>query len=218
MSMEQPETRAEPAALSDDEVVSRVRGGEPALFEILMRRYNQRIYRVIRSVLRNEDEAEDVMQQAYLSAFTHLDQFVGASSFATWLTRIALNEAFARIRKQKRFVDVEAQEEPTPMDRTPEARAQSRELAALLESAVETLPDLYRTVFMLREVEELSTQEAAACLEVSEEVIKVRLHRARGLLRERLYEQVGGSVSDAFSFLRPRCDRVVAKVLSQITR
>jgi RNA polymerase sigma-70 factor (ECF subfamily) len=216
--MERLASQTEPVALTDDEVVERIRRGEPALFEILMRRYNQRVYRVIRAVLRNEVEVEDVMQQAYLSAFSHLDQFGGVASFSTWLTRIALNEAFARIRKQKRFVDIEAKEEPTPMEKSPEARAQSRELAALLEAAVEELPDLYRTVFMLREIEELSTHEAAACLEVSEEVIKVRLHRARALIRDRLYEQVGSNISDAFAFLRPRCDRVVAAVLSHIIR
>jgi RNA polymerase sigma-70 factor (ECF subfamily) len=199
--------------------VRRVRAGETELFEILMRRYNQRVYRVVRAVLHDELEAEDVMQQAYVSAFSHLDQFHGDARFSTWLTRIALNEAFARIRKSKRFVDIDATETTTMetvMQPGPEQQAHSKELGRLLEEAVAGLPDIYRSVFMLREVEELSTRETAECLDVSEEVIKVRLHRARVLLRDSLYARVGTTAPETFVFLRPRCDRVVAAVLSRI--
>ena len=204
--------------LADEEIVRRVRDGEHELFEILMRRYNQRIYRTVRSVLRQDDEAEDVMQQAYLSAFSHLEQFHGTARFSTWLTRIALNEAFARIRRGRRFVESDAQEEVAPMENGPESRALKRELAGLLEAAVGALPDIYRTVFMLREIEELSTEETAESLDVTQEVVKVRLHRARALLRDELYARVGAGALEAFAFLRPRCDRVVAAVLSRVAQ
>lgn len=210
--------------LSDEEVVARVRGGETALYEVLMRRYNQRVYRVARSILRNDAEAEDVMQDAYVRAYQHLDQFAGRAGFATWLTRIAVHEALARARRSNRWESLDdesepAQDEAAPRssgDRDPERAMFDREMKTLLESAIERLPRDYRTVFVLREVEGMSTAETAESLGVSEDVIKTRLHRARGLLRDSLYESAGVSSPDAFQFHLSRCDRVVETVMRRI--
>lgn len=205
---------------SDETIVTRVRAGDVALFEILMRRHNARLYRVIRSVIRNEAEVEDVMQQAYLRAYTALEGFAGLSSFATWLTRIGLNEALGRLRKQRWLEpvedlpeDTEGLMEPAP---TPEDMASSRETARMVERAIDRLPPIHRTVLMLREIEQLSTEETAGILGVSEDVVKVRLHRARLALRNALAEQVAGSAREAFPFHAPRCDRVVAAVMARL--
>ena len=166
-----PEVRAaNREAIPDEEVVRRVRGGETALYETIMRRYNQRLYRVPRSILRSESEAEDVMQETYVRAFTHLDQFAGRASFSTWLTRIAINEALARVRRQGRYeafddegANVEALMDPNPSE-NPERLAFTGELRGLIEWAIDSLPNGTREVFVLREVEGLSTLEVAACL------------------------------------------------------
>jgi RNA polymerase sigma-70 factor (ECF subfamily) len=208
--------------LADEQVVDRVRAGEVSLFEVLMRRHNERLYRAVRSVLGRDDDAEDVMQQAYLSAYQHLRQFEGRARFATWLTRIALNEAFARIRRDRRLVQppweadaaADAMPEPTAATPTPEISAAGAELRGLLESAIDTLPPSYRTVFVLRAVQTLTTTETASCLELSEEAVKTRLHRANAMLRQTLLETVGATSPAAFRFERPRCDRVVAAVLA----
>lgn len=205
----------------------RVRGGDRASFAILMRRHNRRIYRAVRSVVRNEAEVEEVMQQAYLNAYAHLDQFAGDAQVSTWLVRIALNEALARRRKARPLLSLDdpnlslentmavtpSTESPPP---TPETRAEARELAALLEGAIEGLPDLYRTTFMLREVEGLTTSETAAAEGTNENVVKQRLHRARALIRERLTAQVGAALPGTFPFDARRCDRVVAAVLAEL--
>jgi RNA polymerase sigma-70 factor (ECF subfamily) len=211
--------------LSDELLVRRVLAGEPQLFELLMRRHNQKIYRAVRSLLRDEAEVEDVMQQAYLSAFLHLDQFHGGSQLSTWLVRIAINEALHCLRRQRRFVivqDVQSdQEEPImkqpSQSSNPEEATSGRELAGLLEQAVDRLPTLYRTVLMLREVEGMSTAEVASALGVSEEVVKTRLKRSRALLEEHLCTTAGEKLSELFHFHAPRCDRLVQKVLAAIT-
>jgi RNA polymerase sigma-70 factor (ECF subfamily) len=206
----------------DEALITRVLRGDTASFELLMRRYNERVYRAVRSILRNEHEAEDVMQQAYVNAFTHLGQFNGSARFSTWLTRIAINEALARVRHKGRYevFDEEfSNVEPFIARRSsdnPEWHAFGRELRALLESAIDTLPNGMREVFVLRDVEGLSTTEVADCLDVSEDVVKTRLSRARATLRRRLLEQAGATAPDAFRFYRPRCDRVVARVLARI--
>ena len=211
--------------ISDDEVVRRVRAGETGLFEVVMRRYNQRLYRVARAILRDDAEAEDVTQQAYVNAYRHLDQFAGRAMFSTWLTRIAVHEASARARRRGRFNQREAADDwdvdtrgalksPGP---DPERQAFAGELRALIESAVEALPEHYRSVFVMRDVEGMSTAESAECLDITEETAKTRLHRARMLLRDTLYERAGIESAAAFSFEAPRCDRVVAAVLEQIS-
>jgi RNA polymerase sigma-70 factor (ECF subfamily) len=210
--------------ISDDEVVRRVRAGETGLFEVVMRRYNQRLYRVARAILREDAEAEDVTQQAFVNAYRHLDQFAGRAKFSTWLTRIAVHEALARARRRGRFdgqetVDdgdgdtMDALKSPGP---DPERQAFVGELRGLLESAIEALPQHYRAVFVMRAVEGMSTAESAECLEITEETAKTRLHRARILLRDALYERAGIESAAAFSFEAPRCDRVVAAVFERI--
>jgi RNA polymerase sigma-70 factor (ECF subfamily) len=207
---------------SDDVLIQQVLAGNTAVFELLMRRYNERVYRAARSIVRDEAEAEDVMQQAYVNAFTHLRQFNGSARFSTWLTRIAINEALARVRRRRRYeaFDEELSNVEPFMFRTPaenpERQAFSRELAGLLEWAIDGLPNGMREVFVLREVEGLSTAEVAECLGVSEDVVKTRLSRGRAQLRQRLMEQTGAVAPEAFRFYRPRCDRVVAKVLARI--
>jgi RNA polymerase sigma-70 factor (ECF subfamily) len=206
--------------LSDEEVVERVRAGEGRLFEVLMRRYNQRLFRLARVIVRDDHEAEDVMQQAYVNAYTHLSQFQGRARFATWLTRIAVYEASARRRKRERLrslADPDAVEDggdPRPggggAGLNPEQRAYGGELRRVIEAAVERLPEAQRAAFVLRDVEGLSTAEAAACLEVSQEVVKTRLSRARARLRRELLERASLASPQLFSFHLSRCDRVVA--------
>jgi RNA polymerase sigma-70 factor, ECF subfamily len=151
--------------LSDAQVVARVRAGERALFEVLMRRYNQRLYRVVRAVLRDEGEVEEVMQQAYVNAFVHLHQFEERSQFSTWLTRIALNEAFARLRKA-RYVNATPpaggdESDLAAADSDPERQAYAQEVRALIEQAIDALPETYRLVFVLCQIEGLSTSETS---------------------------------------------------------
>ena len=210
------------AALDDEAIVTRVLGGETALFEILMRRYNQRLYRVALAILGNDGEAEDVMQDAYVRAYTHLAQFAGAARFSTWLTRIAVYEALARARRRRRVVEMDAMTDPAKENltrssaRDPEARAIERDLRTVLEEALRTLPDLYRPVVLLRDVEGLTTAEAADCLGLSEPLVKVRLHRGRALLRRDLAGRARGVLAGAFPFHLSRCDRVVSAVLRRI--
>ena len=205
-------------------MVRRVRAGETGLFEVVMRRYNQRLYRVARAILRDDAEAEDVTQQAYVNAYRHLDQFAGRAMFSTWLTRIAVHEALARARRRGRFDEQEAVDDwdGDTMDSLkssgpdPERQAFAGELRALIESAIEALPEHYRAVFVMREVEGMSTAESAECLDITEETAKTRLHRARMLLRESLHQRAGIESGAAFPFEAPRCDRVVAAVFEQM--
>ena len=208
--------------LSDQEVVRRVIEGEPALFEILMRRYNRRLFRVTRSIVTNELEAEDIVQDAYVRAYEHLNQFEGRARFSTWLTKIAIYEAYARVRRTDyKKVDSISLLEGEGLDvkskgRDPEHQTYDGELKMVLEKAFDALPDDYRSVFMLREIEGLSTAEAAECLEISEENVKTRLHRARALLQRELYSLAATNENAAFQFLGDRCDRIVARVLQRI--
>ncbi|HMH08336.1 MAG TPA: RNA polymerase sigma factor [Terriglobales bacterium] len=212
--------------LSDEEVVARVLAGETGMFEVVMRRHNQRLYSVARAILRNDGEAEDVMQDAYVRAYEHLNQFAGRAKFSTWLTRIAVHEALARQRRGNRYQELEpmSEREGDPMDRfasltpNPEQQASNSEIRRLLEEAVDNLPDSYRTVFMLRDIEEMSTTDAADVLEITEENVKVRLHRARALLRKSLYARAGMQKNEAFNFHAIRCDRVVKNVFERIQK
>ncbi|HYD41529.1 MAG TPA: RNA polymerase sigma factor [Anaeromyxobacter sp.] len=220
MNAPSPSPRLRPEAYpADEEIVARVRAGDVALFEVLMRRHNTRLYRAVRGILRDEAEVEDAMQQAYLRAYAALGEFEGLSSFSTWLVRIGLNEALGRVRKRRSFVPVEAGEatEGSMNDQPdPEERTASRQALALLESAIDRLPPIHRSVILLREVEGLSTEEAARALGVSEAVVKVRLHRARAALRDVLTRDLGRNASDAFPFPAERCDRIVRAVLARI--
>ncbi len=212
-------------SLSDQEVVAQVRAGETGLFELLMRRYNQRLFRAIRSVLAVDSEAEDVLQEAWVRAFEHLGQFAGNAAFSTWVTKIALYEAFGRARKGKRFAALETEDgeimaearRGTTNTDDPEKQALRGELSKALQSAVERLPETYRTVFVLREVEHLSTIETAQCLSLSEEAVKTRLHRSRALLRRDLVARMGPALAETYAFMGHRCDRMVGAVMQRIT-
>jgi RNA polymerase sigma-70 factor (ECF subfamily) len=209
--------------LSDEEVVSRILKGEIALFEVIMRRYNQRLYRVARAILRNDGDAEDVVQDAYVRAYEHLAQFAGKAAFSTWLTRIAVHEALARKRRNGRLEELEAVpnkdarssilKASVPNPETESAQHQTRQL---LEEAIEALPSDYRTVVVMRDVEEMNVAETAAILEVSEALVKTRLHRAHAMLRKQLYARAQGRVADLYPFLGARCDRIVEVVLARI--
>ena len=166
--------------LSDAEIVDQVRAGEVALYEIILRRYNQRLFRIARSITGNDEEAEDVLQETYLHGYVHLDQFAGRAAFATWLTRIAIYAALARKRRRQPLHDsFDALEErkvdsvKSP-DRGPAQQTLDREARALLEAAIDTLPDDYRVVFVMREIEEMTTAETAECLEITKQNVKIK--------------------------------------------
>jgi RNA polymerase sigma-70 factor, ECF subfamily len=209
---------------SDEEIVRRVLDGDRNLYELLMRRHNQRVYRAIRSILRDDTESEDVMQEAYVRAYEHLGQFEGRAQFSTWLTRIAVNEALRRLAARGRMdsldMPYDGEDDPMPVQAadvdTPELYASRTEAASLLEQAILALPQAYRTVLMLRDVEEMSTAETAEALSLTEANVKVRLHRAHGLLREELFARAGASAAQAFGFHAVRCDRVVGAVLDRL--
>jgi RNA polymerase sigma-70 factor, ECF subfamily len=210
---------------TDEDVVRRVLDGEIALFELLMRRHNQRIYRAIRSILREDSECEDVMQETYVRAYQHLAQFEGRARFSTWITRIAVNEAIGRSIYRGRFNPLELEDaerednampglqQPSP---TPEANASRREMGSMLEKAILGLPDGYRVVVVLRDIEEMSTAETAEALSLTEANVKVRLHRAHDLLRNELLSMARSSSAEAFGFHASRCDRVVSNVLARL--
>jgi len=209
-----------PTALSDEEVVERVLAGDISLFEILMRRYNQRLFRVARGILFDDAEAEDVMQEAYVRAFRELAGFRGEARFATWLTRIACHEALARARKGRRMVRLVpgGGEPPDPPSAAigPEREMENRELQAVLREAVEVLPDPLRAVFCLREIEGLSTEQTADALDLSIENVRVRLHRAKRSLRQTLDARIGREVRRLYLFNGPLCDRMVESVFARL--
>lgn len=209
---------------SDDELIERVRAGDSGSFELLMRRYNQRLYRIIRSVVRDDSEAEDILQDAWVRAYGHLEQFEGRASFPTWVSRIAFNEALARARKSRRWAPLEDSggsimpevNRSRSSVENPEAQVIRKQLGEILQSAVESLPETYRVVFVLREIEQLNTNETAQSLGISEEAVKTRLHRSRALLRREVADRVGPAVAETYTFLGARCDRVVARVMTRI--
>jgi RNA polymerase sigma-70 factor, ECF subfamily len=215
---------AVPDAPSDHELVARVRNGEGAAFETLMRRYNQRIFRTARSILRDEAEAEDVVQETFVRAFRHLEQFEERSSIGTWLTRIAVNEALSRLRHSQRFdaLDRETNQQEGrayPVESKqpgPEEQASSQELRSVLTAAIDSLSQDLRTVFVLRELEGLTTLETSEALELSSEAVRVRFHRARQALRRAVEKQVGKEVQGLFTFAGARCDRTVAQVFRRL--
>jgi RNA polymerase sigma-70 factor, ECF subfamily len=214
----------ESCALTDEEVATKVLDGETELFEIIMRRHNRRLFRVTRSILRNDAESEDVVQDAYVRAYAHLGSFEGRSKFATWLTRIAVHEALSRKRRDCRTgpmeVEVLAEGDPRHFSeqttRSPEQQAIDGQLRDLIETAIDRLPLHYRTVFVLRDVQGMDTAETAESLGIQEQAVKTRLHRARKVLKGLLEFHVG-CADKAFNFLGARCDRIVAAVLARIS-
>jgi len=226
-----PDRASWQAVPSDEEIVARVLAGDLDLYEILMRRNNQRLYRAVRSIVSDESEVEDILQDAYLSAYHHLADFAGRSSFSTWLVRIGVNKALDRQRRRGRLVALEASDPASPLEQPglqpfatrssdPERESASLELAGLLSRAIDALPTSYRTVYVLREIEDLSTREVAECLSLEEGTVKTRLHRARAMLRESLYRRCGDreAAQHTFGFGGARCDALVAAVLEALRR
>lgn len=206
-------------APSDVELVDRILAGERAQFERLVRRHNQRVYRIVRAILHDDGDAEDTVQHAHVAAFRQLEQFRGASSYATWLTRIAVNEAYGRLRRRKRRVVVSLEEaggEATmsPLA-SPEDATYNHELGRLLERNIDELPDALRVVFVMREVEEVDTAETASTLGLSEAAVRVRLHRARAALQSSLTRAMAAAPA-AFRFDGERCERMAGAVLSEL--
>ena len=208
----------------DDELVRRVRNGDTALYEILMRRHNQRIYRVARTILRDDAEAEDVMQEAYVRAYQHLGDFAGTAKFSTWLTKIAVYEALSRLRQRAKIsepktnsdVEFDFMNTVAGGERDPERQTYDHELRLVLERAIEALPERYRSVFVLRMVEGLDVNETAAALDIGVENVKTRLHRGRAMLRKELQRRAGIAAPELFPFHLSRCDSVVERVLQRI--
>jgi RNA polymerase sigma-70 factor (ECF subfamily) len=207
-------------APDDDEIVARVRAGDRLLFEVLMRRHNRTVFRAARAILRSDDEAEDVMQHAYVRAFEHLGDYEGRSRFSTWLTRIAIYEAFARLRRRERLALLEDSADGGAAmvdDRaSPEERVGDAELRVITEAAIDDLPEDFRVVFVLRAVEQMSVADVAASLEIPEDTVKTRYFRARQRLRQSLLERLDSTAERAFEFYLDRCDRVVLAVIARL--
>jgi RNA polymerase sigma-70 factor (ECF subfamily) len=215
--------------LDDGALVELARSGEAGVFRAIMQRHNRRLYRVARGVLGDDAEAEDVVQETYVRAFENLGGFRGDASLATWLTRIAINEALGRRRQRRPMVDLgnldsideqgEARVLIFPGLRTganPEADATRSEIRRLLERAIDDLPEAFRIVFVLREIEQMSVEETASQLDILPETVKTRLHRARRLLREALQEKLGSALQDTYAFDGERCERMTRAVLQRL--
>ena len=210
--------------ISDYDLVKRILLGEKELFEILLRRCNQTLYRAIRSYIQYEDDIEDVMQDTYLNAYQKLNQFNGNSAFSTWLIRIGVNEALQRIRKNKRNQIISINDQNIMLDKinqltdshqmNPEKQVEHYETRVLVEKAIDQLPPKYRAIYVLREVEGMENAEIAACLNLSDSNVKVRLHRAKSLLKETLYKL--SSNAHVFKFGHKRCDKLVEIIMKKI--
>lgn len=216
------------AGRSDDaELVRRALARDGMAFRTIMERHNRRLYRVARSILRNDSDAEDVVQEAYVKAFARLDGFRGESGLATWLSRIVMNEALGRLRRERPMVELDALEarrteaqiipfpHSGPSD-DPERTMAQREILQLVEQATDNLPEIFRIVFVTRVIEGMSVEETAELLGLQPETVKTRLHRARRLVREQLDKQIGPVLMDAFPFAGRRCERMTNAVMKQL--
>ena len=225
--MTKPLPRTGALDVADEDLARRVAKGDSVAFEALMRRHNRTMFRTARAILRDDAEAEDALQEAYLQAYRTIGSFRGEAKFSTWLARVVANEALARLRKQVRRaaivplqggVDID-QINPMmedSMDKGPESAARRAELRKLLEKRIDALPGAYRPVFMLRAVEEYSVEETAVILQIPEATVRSRFHRARSLLREGLAAEVDLAYQEVFGFAGERCDRIVAGVMQRI--
>jgi len=211
--------------IPDTEIIHRILGGEKHLFELIIRRYNPKLFHIGRSIIKDENEVEDIIQETYVKVYENLRKFENRSSFSTWLIRILINTAYARIAQFKKleYADIKTNGDgeeysynklEQPDMKTPERNTINNELRNYLETAVDSLPQIYRTVFMMREIENMSVIETSECLQISESNVKVRLNRAKEMLRENLsgvYKEV-----EIFSFLGERCDRLVENVMRKL--
>lgn len=221
--------KTDPAASSDSDIAQRITAGDQSAFQLLMRRHNRPLFRAARSIVKDDAEAEDVLQDAYLLAYRNMDKFRGDASLATWLTRIVVNEAIARMRKSKRRADIiridgsgdsETETADTDMNdaqaEQPERAAMRAEARRMLEQKIDQLPDAFRTVFVLRALEEMSVEETATCLAIPEATVRTRFFRARSMLRESLSQEFDLVLGDAFGFDGERCDRIVSRTLARL--
>jgi len=211
---------------SDKVLVRAAQGGDSRAFRAILTRYNRRLYRIARGILRNDAEAEDAVQEAYINAFTHLAGFRGDSGLSTWLSRIVMNEALGRLRSRRPMVDIaavvtpereaEIVQFPNTVRTDPERTIAQRELLRLVELATDELPDVYRTVFVTRVIEGMSVEDTAELLGIRTETVKTRLHRARKLVREHLDREIGPVMLDAFPFAGKRCERMTENVMQRL--
>jgi len=220
--------RATAAASDDLSIVARVSAGDCAAFELLMRRYNRRLYRLARASLRDDAEAKDALQDAYLCAFRSLGQFRGEAALGTWLSRLVLNECRGRLRRSIRrqniipmvstelHMDAVAEVAETGESQTPDQLLARAQMRAVLERKVSELPDIFRVVFVLRSIEELSIEEIAATLDIPSETVRSRHFRAKGMLRESLAKEIDLAQGDIFEFGGAHCDQMVAAVLARL--
>jgi RNA polymerase sigma-70 factor, ECF subfamily len=204
-----------PAEPTDHEVVDRVLAGDRAAFAVLVKRYNQRLYRACRAIARADADAEDALQSAWLSVFKHLAQFRGDASFTTWATRIAINEAVTQARKKPIVAEV-VDDSSSDDDAAPDADVERQQLGELLEKCLAHIPQGHREVMVLRDVLELDTAETAAALHLSEEAVRVRLHRARAAVAAIVTEKLSDHARDVYGFDGARCDRITAAVMRAI--
>lgn len=210
----------------DAELLALMREGQSSAFVTLMRSNNQRLYRLARGILKDESEAEEVVQESYLRAFTHLDGFKGDSSLATWLARIVSNEALGRLRRRRPTVDIDDMAETlaagdnaaamTQGEPSPEQFAARQEIRRAVEEAIDRLPPAFRAVFVMRAIEQMSIEETAICLGIPGETVKTRLHRANRLLRHALSAQFASILDGTFPFLGARCDRLINTVVERL--
>jgi RNA polymerase sigma-70 factor (ECF subfamily) len=207
--------------LDDAALVERARGRDPAALWLIIKRHNQQLYRVARAVLDNDSEAEDAIQDTYIRALTHLSDFRGDARLSTWLTRIALNEALGRRRQRRSTVDLQALAGTTApfsiQGENPEEATALAEIRRLLEHAVDGLPEPFRIVFVMRDVEEMSIEETALLLGLRQQTVSTRLHRARKLLRQALQDKLASVFADTFIFAGARCDRLTQAILDRLS-
>ncbi len=199
--------------LSDDEIIAKILEGEKRQYEILIRKYNQRLYRIGMSILADEAETEDAMQTSYINAYEHLADFEHRASFGTWLTRIMLNQCLEQKRKKKIVFTSLEQSDNVMNTKTPASELVNKELSSILEQAINQLPEKYRLVFVLREMETMSVRETSEALNIEEPNVKVRLNRAKAMLRENLNSYMKDRV---YSFHLVKCDRIVKKVFDHL--
>jgi len=195
-------------------IVDRIRRGETHLYEVLIRRYNQRLYRIARSFVNDDAEAQDVMQEAYIKAYTALPRFQGRALFSTWLTRILINCALGHLRSRARLADVTLDESRVAAEDSVDRAMAREQVARLIERTIDTLPSKYRAVFIMRELEDMTVAETAACIGITPVNAKVRLHRAKRLLREGLQKEMPDI--SLYGFFGVRCDRMTNRIMDKI--
>jgi RNA polymerase sigma-70 factor (ECF subfamily) len=227
MSLVAPSTSPLPRDIGDAELASRVAAGEEPAIRLMMRRHNQALFRTARSILREDAEAEDAVQEAYMKAIAAMATFRSDARLSTWLVRIVVNEALGRLRRTRRGAEVirlegdspaleQASAEVADPAASPESEAMRSQARRVIESSIDELPDAFRTVFVLRAIEELSVEETAAALDIPEATVRTRFFRGRAMLRESLARSVDVAVDSAFGFAGARCDRIIERVIARL--